>query len=204
MPSRMVLLERFGERALQRYVPRNLERLAALQSHTPAQATCSGSRQVFGGWRHSARDCVQDLGYHGLIVDGLLDLYAWHKDTRTCSRVCPVLVKTLERALAWLINVQDPSSHKFHGAAPGTSSTPQNFRNAAGIIYVSRIMPALIVHAGYRPSNSIQLNFNASRVSLGDVDTRLAAAVAAEAQDLSFLGDYLSYLTTARAHGFRP
>lgn len=180
------------------------------QTVQTAQSMCFGTKvQVYGGWPHegfpsTGDNCTQNMGYHNLIVSGLLSLNDLITDTNGACRngwenTCSLIKTQLKNALAWILNVQDPSTYIIFDRAPGSSaSTPTPWGTVTGISAAARILSAL--HKGGSSSQErLQTGFNGSTLSLDEAHGRIIKAIQSPFPGTPlFIGSYLDYSTSLK------
>ncbi len=181
--------------------------LNQVQALSSTQTLCGASiKQTYGGWYHTkTTDCSQNMGYHGLIVEGVLDLYSLLKLRGYCTSStywAPVCTKTpsiLLPALAWIINVQNPTTKLFAGRAPGSSTLDPGLANSAGISIASEILEFLFKEKKVTMATAIKISFGGSAITVSQINDRLTLAVNGGAPDLMYyVGPFLSYRTSLR------
>jgi hypothetical protein len=170
------LLAAYGEGNL-RYgflVP-GLDSLFAAQATRPKQARCRGRPQLYGGWYHvRGRDCAQQLGYMGLIVDSLVGLDQYLRSTGACNErrwapICRKIPQSLAAVLVWLKN--DQKDGFYLSPAPGTSaSAPSSESHTEGVRIAFKTLKTLLEH-GYSIDTRIRSGFNRETITFGDLET---------------------------------
>lgn len=167
-----------------------------------AGSTCGRYSLTYGSWVHSlarpsSRACTQNLGYHRLVVIGLLE--AWIRlrpaacATAPVRGVCGRMPGALAAALAWLVDLQDPASGAIFDRAPGSSDdAPRITSNGTGVDVAYRIVAALRA-AGWNASSRVRISGDGRSLALHEIEQRLFDALNADVPDNSGLGGYLAY-----------
>lgn len=168
--------------------------------------------QVYGGWYHDvSSDCAQKMGYHGFIVDGLLELDSYLKVSGLCgnaywSFTCANLEYNLMAALAWILNAQDTQWGFFYDIAPssaGPYDLPSQWGTSVGVMLGARILDFLQHTRGYSDSALLKVGYDGQSLTIAQARAKLAYGVDymirdGESMGSYHLGDLMDYLVTKK------
>ena len=152
---------------------------------------------VYGGWPHAlgsdwpdpaGSGCIQWVGYHLIIVDGLLDLHGFLRLARACPQpaggywtfACDNLPSNMLAALAWINNIQQPSGKIPAFAQSSTSillsSLVDDDVTDFGTAMYYRLFSYL--HAqGFRDTTPVKVAYDGSTRPLSTIRADAVAAV---------------------------